>query len=163
MPDQRPELAALIDKFVEEYVALSDQIKSKCDARSLERSRSKLCRNMADALDQFEGLGNRRSGILRDPSNGRGTTLERRWVVSGVPSKKKKAAAQKWMQSIGLEWDGNAPDLRREVQAAVAHGEAAPGDWFGLSVEWTVHVERNEVLEKSLDRIQAYFNDKQSS
>jgi hypothetical protein len=62
------------------------------------------------------------------------------WYVNGVPSKAGRPLAETWMRERGLQWDGNAPSLRREVVAALKRGDSVPN--FGLSINLsTVHFE----------------------
>lgn len=60
------------------------------------------------------------------------------WHVQGVPSKQERGSAEAWMQSRGLNWDGDATILRREVEHALISGEAVPS--FGLFIRLAVFV-----------------------
>jgi hypothetical protein len=66
--------------------------------------------------------------------------------VDGVPNKKGKIDAAAWMAGRNVDWNGSAPDLRREIHKALENGEALPDGYFGLHVEWTVEIETVEWL-----------------
>ncbi len=53
------------------------------------------------------------------------------WEVSGVPSKKGRVLAERWMLSRKV-WDGSTKLLRREVEDALVRGEAVPR--FGFRI-----------------------------
>jgi hypothetical protein len=54
------------------------------------------------------------------------------WEVSGMPSKKGRVLAEKWMLSRNVDWGGNTKLLRREVEDALVRGEAVPR--FGFAI-----------------------------
>jgi hypothetical protein len=60
------------------------------------------------------------------------------WSVHGVPSKQGRPLAEEWMRGRGLQWNGDAPSLRREVVAALKRGATVPN--FGLSIRLTTIV-----------------------
>jgi hypothetical protein len=60
------------------------------------------------------------------------------WSVHGVPSKQGRILAEEWMRERGLQWNGDAPSLRREVIAALRRGATVPH--FGLSIRLTTVV-----------------------
>lgn len=79
-----------------------------------------------------------------------GRSVKPCWHVDRNPKKRRKPEAAKWMAERGLQWDESAPSLRKEVQIALNHGETLPTGNFGLFVEWTVRIERNDMLAEAL-------------
>jgi hypothetical protein len=60
------------------------------------------------------------------------------WHVQGVPSIQERASAEAWMRSRGLNWSGDAKNLRAEVEQALISGETVPS--FGLFIRLAIFV-----------------------
>ncbi|MPZ37105.1 MAG: hypothetical protein GEU95_03410 [Rhizobiales bacterium] len=109
----------------------------------LRREMRTMCRQFADHLT---GTVDKNVRIVFSKD---GFIVHPRWRVAGVPSKRGKPEAAKWMATRGLQWDGRAPMLRREMVKALDSGETVPDGNFDLYVEWTVRIQRNDALSKA--------------
>jgi hypothetical protein len=73
------------------------------------------------------------------------------WIVTGVPSKRGRPLADKWMKDRGLQWSGDARSLRQEVENALIRGEQVPR--FGFRIELTTLRKSYYVYQSSSDRL----------
>jgi len=81
-------------------------------------------------------------------------------IVEGIPSKEGKVAANAWMTSRNVSWNGSAPALRKEVLKALNEGQSVPDGYFGLHVDLTVEVgdKMRPTLNKGVRSIRDEFN-----
>lgn len=63
--------------------------------------------------------------------------------IEGLPSKKGRDQAAKWMQDeLGITWDGSITQLRKEIWTALKMGYAIPyGRFDGTRIDWTVEID----------------------
>jgi hypothetical protein len=60
------------------------------------------------------------------------------WHIQGVPSKKGKPIAERWMSARGCDWAGDTKSLRAEVERALIGAEKVP--LFGLHIRLLIYV-----------------------
>jgi len=125
-----------IDELDAEIAAAAD--KKVLKAR-IEHDQAKIRREFAEHLGE-------RSYV--DPSSS--LTVMPIWLVTGVPSKKRKEEAGEWMKQRGLDWDGSAPPLRHEVRKALEQNQSVPDSTFGLHVERTVDIKKPRAFTVNL-------------
>jgi hypothetical protein len=65
------------------------------------------------------------------------------WRVEGVPRKRDREDARRWLSDRNIEWDGSAPQLRYAVRSALQRGEHIPSNGFGLFISLSARVTTN--------------------
>src|SRR5689334_10527307 len=107
-----------------------DQLETEIAAATDKGLRRRLERENASVRRQFaEHLGDQ---TYVEQSTSRAVVPI--WSVEKSPAKDHREEARRWMKQRGLEWDGSAPPLRREVRKALEKDEQVPEGKFGLYV-----------------------------
>ena len=103
----------------------------KTHRKRLERARADLCREFAVHLHDHG----------RDEYRNADSHAWTLWVVEGNPSRNATDEARAWLETQNLfGWTGYAPQLCSAVRSALRQDKPVPAGYFGLHVEWTVHV-----------------------
>jgi hypothetical protein len=118
-----------------------DQLEAEIAATSDDVLRSRLEHERAAVRRQFavhlKGRPYVHDATLR--------TVRPLWLVTGVPSKRHREEAKKWMKARGVDWDGSAPPLHHELRKALAQKVPITNE-FGLDVEWTIDIKAPHVF-----------------
>lgn len=112
-----------------------DELEAEIAASSDKVLRSRLERECAAVRRQF-GAHLKGRPYVHDATL---RTVRPVWLVTGVPSKRHREEAKKWMKARGVDWDGSAPSLHHELRKALAQKVPITNE-FGLDVEWTVDI-----------------------
>lgn len=127
--------ARFLDQMEEIYAAIV-QSTNDLQVNELLRRKTHIRRDFAKRLVTLgypQLIGSRTKSL--DFKNDLKRPVYPAWFVEGMPSKKGRTIAEKWMLSRKLRWGGRTKSLRHEVENALVLGETVPR--FGFEIELT--------------------------